>query len=501
MKRPRFPGKHVFKKLEGEKPIMKKIISLALALLMILSLATTAFAAMEGTLTGGSITIKDAVDGQTYNAYQILYLESYHVDNAETGEGQYAYKANSKWADWLATQTDYVAIDGQGYVTWVAGADVAEFAKLAQAQLSGKTADATATASGGSATLTVEGGLKLGYYLVDTTLGTLCSLDTTNPTVEMEEKNEAPTSDKTVKVDASTWGDTNTATIGDKVEYKVEIVAKKGAAGYVLHDSMDDGLTFNNDITVAVGGTSLTVGTEYEVVTTGLSDGCDFEVTFKQNYLDTITTDTTIVVTYSATLNETAVIAGGGNKNTSKLEYGEDPGTGSYAKPTTLQKIVTTKTFEFDLVKTDNDNKLLVNAEFELYKADQSTKISLVKNTDGTYRVAKADETGVTTIVVDDGNVTIQGLGNGTYYLKEIKAPAGYNLLTGFTEVKIADKNLNATVADGKWTEGGIQIINQSGTELPSTGGMGTTLFYILGGMLTVGALVLLVTKKRMNAA
>ena len=119
----------------------KKFVSLLLALIMVFAMTTTAFAAQEGTLTGGSITINDAVPGQIYNAYQILYLESYNKD-----ANAYAYKANSAWETWLKTQTGYVSFDAQGYVTWVEGADAAAFAKLAQAQAVTMTADASMTA-------------------------------------------------------------------------------------------------------------------------------------------------------------------------------------------------------------------------------------------------------------------------------------------------------------------------------------------------------------------
>ena len=124
---------------------MKKIISVLLALVMTLALSVSALAvAQEGTLTGGSITINDAVPGQTYSVYQILYLESYNA-----GSNAYSYKANSEWEAWLKTQTEYIKIDNQGYVTWV-GDQTAEraqaFAKLAQKELANKNAAATATA-------------------------------------------------------------------------------------------------------------------------------------------------------------------------------------------------------------------------------------------------------------------------------------------------------------------------------------------------------------------
>ena len=159
---------------------MKKIVSLLLALAMVLAMTVTVFAVQEGPLTGGSITINDAVPGETYNIYQLLYLESYDVETKA-----YSYKANSAWKNWLKTQTDYVSFNEEGYVTWVEGADAAAFAKLAQAQVATMTADGTAVAPAaaeGAVYSTVKfTDLKLGYYLVDTSLGALCSLDTTNP--------------------------------------------------------------------------------------------------------------------------------------------------------------------------------------------------------------------------------------------------------------------------------------------------------------------------------
>ncbi|MGN0267288.1 MAG: isopeptide-forming domain-containing fimbrial protein, partial [Lachnospiraceae bacterium] len=295
----------------------KKIASLLLALVMVFAMSVTTFAAQEGTLTGGSITINNAVPGQTYNAYQILYLESYNKDS-----GAYAYKANSAWETWLRTQTSYVSFDGQGYVTWVENADPAAFAKLAQVEAAKMTADATDTAPAaaeGENYSTVEfKDLKLGYYLVDTTLGTLCSLDTTNPNVEMYEKNEVPPIDKVVKEDSkNTWGDSNTAQIGDTVEFQTTIHAKKGAQNYKLHDQMEAGLTLNTDsIVVKVGDKVLTEGTDYTVAfdvackdRNGKDATCDFEITFTESYLNSITSNTDIVVTYTAILNENAEIA------------------------------------------------------------------------------------------------------------------------------------------------------------------------------------------------
>lgn len=507
----------------------KKLVSFLLTLVMVLAMAGTTFAAQEGTLTGGSITINDAVPGQTYNAYQILYLESYSHTTDELGNitatGAYAYKANSAWKAWLETQTAYVKFDSQGYVTWVDGANVAEFAKLAQAQIGSKTADATKTAETSTVKLgwddvNDKGTLKLGYYLVDTSLGTLCSLDTTNPNVEMYEKNEVPVLEKKVQEDSDQkWGTSNTAQIGDTVNFKTTITAKKGAQNYVLHDKMSQGLTLIHDsirveakkvnATETGQPITLTEGQHYSVRVENLNenenrdetkDGCDFEIVFTQDYLDTIQEDTVITVTYKAILNENAVISTNANTNETKLNYGEE------SKYETDWKRTDTYTFMFDIIKTDSDGKVLNGAKFELYDAQTGgKKIALVKGTDGVYHVATADEKNAEdfqSAVIEAGKVTVKGLdANTTYWLEETEAPAGYNKLSGRVEVRIKNNNLTTNMTGDTWEDGigGVHITNYTGAELPSTGGMGTTIFYIIGSVLVLAAVVLLIVRKRMS--
>lgn len=494
---------------------IKKFVSFLLTLVMVLAMAGTTFAQQEGELTGGSITINDAVPGQTYKAYQILYLESYspevkNDDGTVVKKGAYSYKANSAWESWLRTKTDYVQFDSQGYVTWVEGADVAEFAKLAQAEAtktgSTITSDATAialpAAEGATYSTVTFSDLKLGYYLVDTTLGSLCSLDTTKPSVVMEEKNEVPPiPDKQVKEDStSEWGESNTAQIGDTVEFRTTITAKKGAQNYVLHDQMSDGLTLDEEsIKVTVNGVGLEKGTAYTVVTDA-TDGCDFEIQFTQTYLDTITQDTELVVTYSAVLNDKAVIYPSGNPNKTKLDYGDNSST--------EWDETKTYTFKFDIIKTDSDGKVLDGAKFELYDAQTGdNKIALVKEDNGEYRVAteaEKEKDGFTSAVIEAGRATVKGLdANTTYWLEETEAPAGYNKLSGRVDVKIKNDNLTTTMDkdDNTWGsgDGGVHITNKTGAELPSTGGMGTTIFYIIGSVLVLAAVVLLIVRKRMS--
>lgn len=484
----------------------RKLASLLLAMILVLCAVTPAMAGTND--NSGSVTINNAVVGQKYTIYQILVLESYSGVGTETDEdgnhtgGQFAYKATSVWETFVesdAIKGKFLATDMQGYVTWVSGADAAAFAKLAQAWAKENISTNQGEKTAESATVKFEN-LNLGYYLVDSTLGVLCSLDTTNPNVVMKEKNEVPSVDKQVQEDSNKeWGNENTAQIGDTVNFKTTVSAKPGAQGYVLHDKMSEGLTLNRD-SIAIGG--LTKDTDYTVSFEN-NDQCTFEITFTQTYLDTITASKELVVTYSAILNENAVISTNVNPNMTYLEYGEAlEGKDKFKTPESKTE---TLTYEFDIVKTDSQKKVLEGAEFELYDVKTGgEKIALVKEKEGVYRLATdAEKTveGFQSAKIKVGQALVKGLdADTTYWLEETKAPEGYNKLPERVEVKVEKANLKAEVSDGTWIKDGVHIVNQTGTELPSTGGMGTTLFYVVGGVLVVAAFVLLVTKRRVGA-
>lgn len=469
---------------------MKKLFHSLLVLLCTAALlcAATLPAFAEGAPAKGSITINNAADKETYDIYRIFDLESY------TDDGKYSYTLSEKWAaagfGTAEAFTTYFDLTG-GYVhpkTTYTETTAAEFAVKALAFAKEKNFgnDGSANANGSSVSFN---NLTLGYYLVDTSLGTLCSLTTTNPTVRIDEKNSVPDIEKKI-VENNQPVDSNNATIGSKINYQVTIRAKKGATGYVLTDTLSKGLTFNNDVVVKSGNTTYAVTTDYTVAT-GTSN--DFTVTFNQSMLDKLTGDTDIVVTYSATLNKDAVIHGEVNKNTAQLKYGNNSKT--------TEKTTETHTYKFDLVKTDANNTLLAGAKFKLYDAKEGgNEIPLVKlEGDHTYRPAVAGETGVVIETLGDAPITIQGLANGTYWLEETQQPTGYNKLTERKSVKLENGNNTATMSDKTYVSGGLHIVNQSGTVLPGTGGMGTTLFYVVGGGLMVAAFVLLVAKKRME--
>lgn len=486
---------------------MKKIISVLLALVMTLALSVSALAANGTNDNSGEITIDNAVVGQTYTIYQILKLESYNEDSKA-----YSYKATSEWDAFIngnGIKDVYVEVDSQGYVTWKGTTDasrVAEFAKLAQAYAADakNKVTATKTQKATSATVTFTG-LNLGYYLLDSSLGTLCSLDTTNPNVTIEEKNAEPTNVKTVQEDSDeAWGATNDADIGQTVNFKSTITAQAGAEKYVFHDKMSTGLTYGSVTGVTLNDTPVGAA-NYTIKTSGFAENhdCTFEVIFTKAFCDTLKANDKIVISYTATVNENAVIGSAGNPNESKVEYGESGKT-----TTTPPSTTTTYTWKVDVLKyaevtpegnSATEEKPLSGAVFILSKNNKGeAPIALISEGNNVYRVAKADETNTVTEITTDstGKFTIKGLDSDTYYLIEKTAPAGYNTLKEAVEIIIAN--------DGKVTYNGIvvdtvKVLNQSGTELPSTGGIGTTIFYVLGGVLMAGAFVLLVVRKRMR--
>lgn len=480
---------------------MKKFISFLLTIIMVFSMAVSVFATSGTNDSTGKITISNAAKGETYKVYQLLVLESFDTD-----KDAYSYKAVPVWESWLRSQEAYLSFDEQGgYVSWKKDADPAAFAKLAlveakrleqlPAENPEKITPISKTAEGNTV---VFDNLNLGYYLVDTTLGTLCFLDTTAKEVTIAEKNEEPTVDKEVKEDSTNkYGKENTAQIGDTVEFRTTLHAQKGAQSYVLHDKMTEGLTLNQNSIIIEG---LEEGTDYTVQfdrphpkKDGTTDYiCAFEITFSQAYLDRMEEDTDLVLTYTANLNEKAVISTGANLNDTRLEYGE--------ASTTEWKQTETKTFKFGLVKTDKENKLLTGAQFELYDAKTGgNKIALVKEATGVYRVATEAErtTGsFVSAVIEAGKVEIKGLDADTYYLEEIKAPDGFNKLKERREVKMEGGNNTITMDGDLYKEGGVQVVNNKGTELPSTGGMGTTILYIAGALLILAAAAVLLLKK-----
>ena len=468
------------------KKTFKKLFAALLAAALVLAMAVPAFAVTNA--TKGSITIDGTVSGETYTIYRMFKLDSY---NAESNT--YSYTVESAWEGFFKTGAggNYITLDGQNHPTWTAADEndsttVAAFAKAALAWAADKKISGTKeTATGGTVTFS---NLDLGYYLVDSSLGALCGLNTTNPDATIKEKNEKPEIKKEVQTSAGDWSSENNAKIGDTVEYKVEIKVADGAQKYTVTDTMSKGLTFNNSSLKVTANDAVT--TDYTLTST--TNG--FTLVLPETYVSNLTKGTTIIVTYNATLNKDAVIDGDGNANEVKLSYGNHQNT--------VPSKVTTKSYQFDLVKVDGATKKLLNgAEFKLYDAENGGSVIKVVPVAGGYRVANGDETGAVDTIKVNGKVHISGLDKTTYWLEETKAPDGYNMLTERKPVSLTNGSNNTTLTSSTWSEAdhGVAVENNAGTVLPSTGGMGTTLFYVIGGGLMVAAVVLLVTKKRME--
>lgn len=493
--------------------LIKKIAAIMFAFMMVVSMSCNVKADDTTTATG-TITINNATPEQTYTIYKILDLESYSPKEENGKEtGNFAYKPSSEWESFIKGENvrdKYFTFEGE-YVSWKENADPAEFAKLAldYAKTNSKANQGSETASGTPVQFT---GLGLGYYLVDSSVGTLCSLDTTKPTIEIKEKNGVPSVGKKVSsTETGPFDTSSTASIGDTVYFKTTITAQPGAQNYVLHDKMDAGLTFNESSVKAIlnknetkKDTELTA-TYYSVVTSNLEDTdpkCTFHIEFTPKLCESLKANDTITVTYSATLNESAVIAGEGNKNATWLKYGENNNLET-THPTTDTKTFEMHVFKFYKDKKNSDKETgLADAVFTLSKKSDGTEPIKLTKTNENSNIYKVNNNGMITDITTpgDGKFTIQGLGAGTYYLTEIKQPDGYNKLAKSVKVEI-DVN-GAITVDGKLITGVdklVKVENKTGTVLPSTGGVGTTMIYLVGAVLVLGSGVVLATKRRVK--
>lgn len=496
------------------KKAMKKLMAALLAVAMVCAMAIPAWAA-DGTThnsssTDGKITINNAVNGQTYKIYRILDLQYNGTANS------FRYVKNTKWGAFVDDQTAYLAVDANGVVTWKEGVsaenDGTPIKNLAIAAGQYVKDQSTALADDGSkvaasSTVTFDN-LPLGWYLVvsDLTNDAICSIDTTAKEVTIKEKNGVPTVTKEVEYASGSWGQGNDGNVGDTVNFQTTIYVTDGnPTNYVLHDQMSKGLTFKEDSIVVKKNDK--PFTDYTKETP--TDGCTFEIKFNK---DSLQTNDKVVVTYSATINSNAVVGTAGNENETWLKYG-DNGETTHGKTKTY-------TWSFNIFKyftdSNNDMQYLADVEFVLYRKDNTANkteyAQFNSNKLSGWTEAENEATKLKTNATS--TVAVEGLDAGTYFLKEITTPGGFNGLTSDVEVKITSScNIltGATYAveykmvneegftDTDEQEKVVPIENKRGTTLPGTGGIGTTIFYVVGGGLMAAAAILLITKKRME--
>ena len=506
---------------------IKKLASLLLVLVMVFALATTAFAEE----TAYSITINNSAKDHTYEAYQIF-----------TGDLSGTTLSNIVWGSGVSEAGQTALGDAAAKAeTLKTEADAKAFAKAVAPYLT--------TAAGSANTVTdgkyVISGLAAGYYLVKDQDGSLTG-DNDSYTeyiiqvvgnVTATPKSDVPEVQKKVKdINDSTdttktdWQDSADYDIGDSIPFQLKATLADNVSSYttykvVFHDTLSKGLTYNNDAKVHIDGTETNGFTVTATVnadgTTTLTVSCDDVKALGAGNSSVIT------VEYTVKLNENAVLGSAGNPNEVYLEYSNNPNkseNGNNETGETPKDVVIVFTYKTIINKVDSENAPLTGAAFKLEK--------LIKGKDG----AADTWTTVKEFTVDETTTsfTFSGLDDGQYKLTETKTPAGYNTIDPIyfvieaTHDETADaptlKTLNAYLTDAngnKQTEmkdgesvnidlgtvdltaGSITttVVNKSGSELPSTGGIGTTIFYVLGGVLVLAAVVLLVTKKRMSGA
>lgn len=479
---------------------MKKLFAVLLALTLVLSMGTIAFAAGTGT-----ITIDNALAGAKYNIYKIL---DFAPVEGSTTQGRYTVVTG--WEDFLAgAGAAYLKTNAEtGTIEWngdETDARKAELAKAAVAYAKEKGIAATATktaANDGDVTFT---DVPLGYYAIDTSLGTICALTNVDNTFNAHEKNEKPDIDKFVQEDSEMknadegWGKVNDADIDQQVNYKSTITVGVGATNYVMHDTMEAGLTFNNDVVVKLADGTAVDAANYTVVYPA-TDGHTFDVKFENNFIAGLAKGTKFTVYYSATLNENANIVVDGNDNTVYLSYGED------STWETAEHKTTTYTWKMDVLKytMDGTKVPLAGAKFQLLDKDGNAIKFTDVTAEGGVPTYKVDKDGtVDTITTDaNGKFELVGLDEGAYKLHETEAPAGYNKLAADLNVVITstydEAALTATYEINDEDPATIEVENKTGGLLPETGGIGTTIFYIVGITLMLGAAIVLISKKRM---
>lgn len=496
---------------------MKKLMTLLAVLTLALAMAVPAFAATSTTYT---ITINNGTGN--YAAYQIFKgdLHEKTLSNIEWGdnvtdEGRTKFGNAADKAKTITTEAD-------------AKAFAVEVAKYLTDPAAGT----------GTDSITVSGP---GYYLIkNTSVGegevfTDYILRVVGD-VKVNPKSGKPTLDKQIRHnETGVWGVVGDNQIGDTVEFRtlttVPIVSGYTQYTYVIHDEMSAGLTSNvrsnEDVTIKVNDETV-LDKNYYTVTVDEVNTNKFTVTV--DVLNAIkdgkmVEGNTLYTYYTGILNEKAKVYNDGKQdNKAYLEYSNNPHDHATTNSTPV-KVVYDWTFKMGVKKVDGaDGTPLTDAKFVLSKEkncdlgaigddgqphNTENLISLIKNSDGSYTVAPAGYNGSVVNVITAGDITINGLDDATvYYLYETKAPAGYNRLTAAVRFEITATysdagdnctSVTATVNNDVQSSVSVNVKNNKGSTLPSTGGIGTTLFYVIGGVLMAVAAVLLVTKKRMN--
>lgn len=527
------------------KSLMKKVFAAAAAIATVFGLAATTVATANAAGGNATLTVstKDAkFAGKTVNAYKMFSA------TVSSDGGAVSHTLNDVWKPFfknsvgLTDVTDANVNDkANDYVSKLKDSALTAFAAKASnwAQTNNITADATATVSKNAATdgkyTATFTGLDYGYYVVAVPGATVADTNSQyaalvrvhSTTVGVDIKGDLPTVDKKVQVNGTGQNATD-AKIGDTLTFTLTSTIPDMSAystyTFNFKDTLSKGLTFEQVKSVKVEDKTLSVNTDYTVTPPTAPNNTltvamnDFKAKQQANAGKKIT------VTYTATLNKDAVVGGAGNVNSATIQYSNNPSTNGTGDSEPSKVRVFTYGFTVDKYTGDQYTDAatrLAGAKFTLAPKNGSA-ISFVQVSAGSatanavYRVANAGETGATTTITTpaNGKVVFEGLKNGEYTLTETEAPAGYNKLASAIGVKVNGQNdgtdtTNATVTitynndngssyNQTASNGVIPVRNKSGAILPSTGGMGTIAFTVIGVL--VIALGVAWTLKRKNA-
>ena len=493
------------------------------AMLIVLALAISMAIPVSAANCKGKIKIDNAIKNQSYTLYNIADLN--YVSNNDGGLWAYTVVDTDSTKDWY----DFFSSDAvKNYFTLTASADNANLYVITekgsvtakQAEDIAKAAIAWAKDNGISgetkvaSSKTVEFTNKdYGYYVVDTTTGTFCTLDSVNGDITIKEKNTEPSVDKIINTvnERAINADAADVKIGDIVTYTITITVRKGAQNYKIVDVLSAGLTFvdsqGKDVANGTLSDSAIAISNNANNSTATFDSATNTITVTINGEEGLTDGSSITLTYKAKVNANAKIDEA-NDNTVTLSFGDNPNVNKKSD------VVNVYPLSFDIQKTDNAGTAISGAEFIIYQLDGNTKKYLtfsgtekeflytgttVKESEA--KVLKANGT-------DKGLYVIKGLDAGTYFIHEKTVPTGYNALAEDAKITITatvDNNnedaltigyLDATNAETIRT---ISIVNSTGAKLPETGATGTIIFITVGGLMVVAMGVLLVVRKRMS--
>lgn len=507
----------------------RKLASLLLALVMVFALATTAFAQEEPVPgTGrGSITISNATIGETYTIYR-LFDATVNADGSSI-----AYYG--KIPDSLKT---YFIADKNGYISATDAAKdgdhmSAELQKALKAWTATEEAAAkvAATAVSDGSALTFKS-LVYGYYVVTTTQGEQAiSVDSTMKDVTIVDKNSSTPKELTKTATATATGTDKSFSIGDTVTYTVRFKTSnydgagenaKKIVSYTIKDTLPEFLKDVNVTSIIVDndGDETTAKDQTTVTAQFVDKKIVIDWYDEANNKFLYNNGAIIIITYTAVVTDKATIDGNGNTNKVTVTWTTDDGT--EPGPGKLENEETIYTYAIALKKVNDKGEPLPGAVFEFPFYVKSTP----DTTDGAYIYAgTAPGEGLTNRIrtPKSGVIVVKGVKSGTYKITEVEAPDGYNQLTAPVTVVAKKTGATSTHTTVYLDENGnitntetekdvkvdianiaataVVVVNKAGTELPSTGGMGTTVFYVLGSILVLGAVVLLVTKKRMSDA